>query len=383
MIDIKEKDKCCGCHACFNICPVNAITMKEDERGFKYPKVNNEKCINCGQCEKVCPVILNRKKEIEEDIETYAINNKNDEIRENSSSGGFFNLIANYILNNNGIVFGASFDEKWQVKHIEVKNKKDLIKLQGSKYVQSSIGDTYKKAKEYLDNGKLVLFTGTPCQTEGLQTYLKKDYTNLYIQDIICHGVPSPKVWKKYLEYREKQDGQHPVQINFRQKDDGWNLYALLLQYNNSAYKTNHSNDLFFKAFLRNVCLRDSCYNCSFKKWNRFSDITIGDFWGIDNIEPDMNDDKGTSIVIIHSKKGRKLFDSIKKNCKYKEVNLKASVESYNWAYFKSVQKNSNTDIFFENLENMEFDKLVKKYIEPSMLKRIARKIKMILNINK
>lgn len=378
MIEISNKEKCSGCHACYNVCPVNAITMIEDERGFKYPKVNKDKCINCSLCEKVCPIVLNRQKDKDKNKkhQAYAVNNKNNEIRKNSSSGGAFNLIANYILDNDGVVFGASFNSQWQVEHIEINNKENLIKLQTSKYTQSIIGKTYKKAKQYLDEGRLVLFTGTPCQVEGLQTYLQKDYNNLYTQDIICHGVPSPKVWRKYLEFREKQDGQPPVRINFRQKDEGWNLYSLLLKYNSSEYKMNHSDDLFYKAFLQNACLRDSCYNCSFKKWDRFSDITIGDFWGMDNIAPEMNDNKGTSLVIINSEKGKKIFDNVKLNSVYQEVDINEAIKG-NPSFVKSVKKNKNTDNFFENLDYIEFNKLVKKYVpNKNIFVRVIYKVK-------
>ena len=380
MIEINEKSKCCGCHACFNACPVNAIEMKENERGFKYPSVNKEKCIKCGLCEKVCPIIQNRKIDISDEIhKAYAVNNKNDEIRKNSSSGGNFALIATCVLQNKGIVFGAAFDDKWQVRHIAIDKIQDLHKLQTSKYVQSTIGDTYKKAKQYLENGKEVLFTGTPCQIEGLQTYLQKEYNNLYTQDIVCHGVPSPKVWKKYLEYREKQDKQQPVKVNFRQKDNGWGAYEFLIKYKENAYKVNHNEDLFFHAFLGNVCLRESCYSCAFKKMNRLSDITLGDFWGIENIAPEMNDDKGTSLVIINSLKGRELFNKIKEQCNYKEVDLKESVDPYNPSYFQSSKKNKNADKFCENIDNMEFDKLVNKCLKRSLIRRIVGKVKKII----
>lgn len=377
MIEIKEKNKCCGCHACYNACPVNAIKMKEDGNGFKYPEVDKEKCINCGLCERVCPIIQNRKADISDEIhKAYAVNNKDDNTRKNSSSGGMFSLIATYVLDNKGIVFGAAFDDEWQVKHIEIDNKEDLAKLQTSKYVQSTIGDAYKKAKQYLDDNKMVLFTGTPCQIEGLQTYLQKDYEKLYTQDIVCHGVPSPKVWKKYLEYREKQDNKKPIKVNFRQKDNGWGTYEFLIKYKDNEYKVNHNNDLFFKAFLGNVCLRESCYSCSFKKMNRLSDITLGDFWGIENILPEMNDDKGTSLVIINSLKGKELFDKVKENCNYKEVDFRKSVDPYNISYFHSSEKHKNADKFCEDIEDMEFDKVVNKYLKPSIFRRACGKLK-------
>ena len=186
MIKIEEKDRCCGCYACYNACPVNAISMVEDEKGFKYPKVDEKKCINCGLCEKVCP-ILNKTEKNNNDVKAFAMYNKNEEERMKSSSGGVFSLIAKAILSEDGVVFGASFNEENEVVHIEVNSVDDLDKIRRSKYVQSKIGDTYKRAKKYLESGKKVLFTGTPCQINGLYSFLQKDYENLYTQDIICH----------------------------------------------------------------------------------------------------------------------------------------------------------------------------------------------------
>lgn len=223
MINIKDKTQCCGCHACYNVCPKNVIEMIEDDKGFKYPKINEDDCISCNLCEKVCPVL--KKVEVKNNPASYACYNKNEEVRKNSSSGGIFTLLAECILEKNGVIYGASFNNEWLVEHIRIDNKDDLYKLRTSKYLQSNINDTYKRAKRDLDDNKLVLFTGTPCQVNGFISYLRgKTYNNLYTQDIICHGVPSPKVWKKYLEYREKLDGNRPMQINFRQKDEGWNL---------------------------------------------------------------------------------------------------------------------------------------------------------------
>lgn len=379
MIDIKEKNKCCGCHGCMNICPKNAITMVEDEKGFKYPEIDSKKCIECNLCENVCP-ILNKTKNDSEPV-AYAAYNVDEEVRKSSSSGGIFTLLANYILENDGVIFGAAFESDFSVKHIEINNKSDLDKLRTSKYVQSSIEDTYKKARNYLNKGVKVLFTGTPCQIEGLYSFLRKDYENLYTQDIICHGVPSPKVWRKYLEYREKQDSKKPVRINFRQKDDGWNLYALLLQYDNSAYKKNHRDDFFMKAFLRDVCLRDSCYNCSFKSKNRKSDITLADFWGIQEIDRTMDDDKGTSLVIVNTIKGNELFEKIKINTVYKKVDFGESIK-YNTSMYKSVVMPKEREAFFENLENLEFDNLVNKYTpKRSLFRRALSKGKRLLKL--
>lgn len=229
MIEIKEKVECCGCQACYNICPKNAIEMVADEKGFKYPKVNKDKCINCGLCEKVCPIL--NKKTIENEPKVYACYNKNDEIRMKSSSGGIFTLIAEEIIKRDGVVCGAAFDEQYGLSHQFVESIEDLEKLRTSKYFQSSIEDTYRKTKEYLLNGRYVLFTGTPCQIEGLLSYLGKQYDKLYTQDIICHGVPSPKVWRKYVDYRLSIDKKIPQSINFRdKKQQGWRTIFFIIQ---------------------------------------------------------------------------------------------------------------------------------------------------------
>lgn len=373
MVNITNKQNCSGCSACYSKCPKQAITMVEDEKGFRYPKVNKELCINCGLCDKVCPII--NSKQIQNEPQAYACYNKNEKIRLNSSSGGIFTLIAQNIIKQGGVVFGVVFDSDFSVKHTYIEKVEELDKLRTSKYLQSRIEDTYKQAEDFLKQNRKVLFTGTPCQIEGLLSYLGKKYENLYTQDIICHGAPSPKVWRRYLDYRRKQDIEKPVRINFRLKDEGWNLFALLLQYNNSAYKINHNDDLFMKAFLQNASLRDSCYNCSFKKKNRLSDITLADFWGINNIYPEMNDNKGTSLVIINSNKGKKMFQEIIKDITYKEVDFETAIK-YNPSMTNSVKPHKNRTLFFDNLDSMEFDKLVKKYIpDDNLLRKVAKKI--------
>lgn len=377
---LEDKSKCCGCHACYNVCPKNAITMIEDEKGFEYPIIDKEKCIECGLCRKVCPVLNSAK--VENEPIAYSAYNKDEKIRKESSSGGVFTLLAEEILNRNGVVFGASFDEEFNVHHTYIEDKEELKKFRGSKYVQSSIGNTYRKAKEFLENDRYVLFTGTPCQIEGLKSFLRKEYDKLYTQDIICHGVPSNKIWDKYKQYRKEVDKGAPQKINFRNKDDGWKEYNINFKYENTEYKNNHNKDLYIKAFLQDIVLRDSCYNCSFKKKNRISDITLADFWGIEKVLPEMDDNKGTSLVIVNSKKGKELIEKVKDKMIYKEVNFDDAIQ-YNPSMTKSVEMNKNREKFFENLDNIEFSKLVKKYTSHNIIsKRIIKKIKRIIKGN-
>ena len=345
---------------------------------------SEEKCINCGLCEKVCPIL--NIKTIKNEPVAYACYNKIENIRKESSSGGIFTLLANKILEKDGVVFGASFNNEFMVEHTYVEKKEDLYKFRGSKYLQSVIGESYKKAKEFLDNDRYVLFTGTPCQIEGLLSYLRKDYEKLFTQDIICHGVPSPLVWKKYLAHRKENDGKNPLDISFRNKDDGWKVFNLKIQYNDNFFKKSHNTDTYMQAFLKNVILRDSCYACSFKKINRLSDITLADFWGIEYVNPKMFDNKGTSLVIVNSEKGRKLFNDIQNEIIQEQVDINEALK-YNSSMTSSVRPDKNRENFFLNLDKMDFDKLVNKYTEkPSFISKVVVKckriVKRILKIN-
>lgn len=379
MITINDKSRCSGCSACANKCPKFAIEMVEDDNGFKYPIINDRKCIDCGLCDRICPILNN--KNVDNTPEAYACINNDAEVRKLSSSGGIFSVISKLILNKNGVVFGAAFDENFNLRHIYVDKYSDLNKLRTSKYLQSDIGDSYKEAKKFLDSDRLVLFTGTPCQIEGLKAYLNKEYENLYTQDVICHGVPSPKVWKKYREYRLKKDGEKPNEINFRNKDSGWHTYSLKFSYSKNIYVNTQNSDLFMRAFLSNLCLRDSCYNCSFKKYNRLSDITLADFWGIEHIEKDFDDNKGTSLVIINSKKGNEIFNEIKSECRVKRVKLDEAIK-YNQSFIRSASNNKNRDKFFSELNNKEFDVLVRKYTtNNNIFKKVLRKIGKTIKI--
>ena len=380
MIKIVNKKNCCGCQACYNICPKNAIEMVEDKKGFKYPKVDTEKCINCGLCESICPIINN--KQIENSPKAYACINKDEEVRMQSTSGGIFTLLATAIINKGGVVFGACFDEKFGVHHTYCENIEELKKYRSSKYLQSDIGLSYQKVKELLDNDRYVLFTGTPCQIEALKLFLRKDYEKLYLQDIICHGVPSPLVWDKYRNYREKKANSKTKSISFRSKENTtWSSYNVDMKFSNdSSYTINHNNDSYMKAFLKHLSLRESCTNCKFKKNNRLSDITLADFWGIRNIKPKMNDGKGTSLVIVNSDKGQELMNEVNNFMVCEEVNFEKAIAG-NPSYNTVSKANENADKFFEELERGEdFESVVGKYIpKDSLVVKIKRKVKRII----
>ncbi|WP_303690575.1 Coenzyme F420 hydrogenase/dehydrogenase, beta subunit C-terminal domain [Megamonas hypermegale] len=375
MIEIKDKKDCCGCYACYNICPKQCITMKVDEEGFWYPVIEQNKCINCNLCEKICPVInpIDRNTSLKL---SYAMKNKDEEIRLRSSSGGMFYLLAENIIRQNGVVYGAGFDGDFSVKHIKINKEQEIGLLQGSKYLQSSIGNTYVQVKKDLEGDKKVLFTGTPCQIEGLKNFLRKDYINLFTMDFICHGVPSPMIWKEYLnEIRDNKQGEIKT-VYFRDKKLGWKLFSLKIIFEKDTYINDLNQDLYMKGFLQDLYLRPSCYNCKFKKINRLSDITVADFWGIDKVLPKMDDDKGTSLIIIHTDKGKQLFDILFDRMIVNEVNMNEALK-YNLSMIKSVKYNKKRKEFFERFINEKtLTTLIFQYTKITLAKQIQQKIK-------
>lgn len=373
MIKIEDKSKCSGCHSCYNVCPKHCITMIEDQEGFWYPEVDKNQCIDCGLCEKRCPILSDMK--VDNQPVAYACYNKDESIRKESSSGGVFTLLATLVIEHGGIVYGASFNDENMVEHIEINNVNDLSKLRGSKYVQSRIRDTYSRVREYLNQGRLVYFSGTPCQIDGLLAYLNKKYENLILQDIVCHGVPSPKVWKKYLEqFNIEKDAR----ILFRDKSTGWDSYSFTIDQKDKFTQLSSQNE-YMKVFLKDLCLRPSCYDCHSKSLHRNSDITLADFWGINNICPELYDNEGTSLVFINSEKGKELFNRIKKNIVYKEVNIDEA-SKYNPSSYKSVTMPDKRNKYMENIFDNDFNKYSKKYIKNTFIDKIKGNIKCILN---
>ncbi len=303
MIKIVDKKDCCGCGACAQRCPRKCIEMKHDNEGFVYPVIDTAQCTNCGLCNRVCPVI-NQQPE-QHPVATYAATNDNQAIREESSSGGVFTQLAEATINNGGVVFGATFNEHWEVEHICVDNTNDIKKLRGSKYVQSKIGNNYSVAEKLLKEGKEVLFSGTPCQIAGLKRFLRKEYKNLKTIDIVCHGTPSPRIWKKYLNEICRANNIATINdIQFRNKAEGWKRYSFVIKYtdnngNECEFRETLGNNLFMKCFLSDLCLRPSCYKCPARSGKSGSDITLADLWGAQNICPEIDDDKGLSLVIV------------------------------------------------------------------------------------
>ena len=315
MIQIIDKSQCCGCTACVAVCPKQCITMQEDNEGFLYPQIDTSLCIDCNLCKKVCP-IHNQSNE-RKPLTVYAAKNRNEEIRLNSSSGGIFTLLAEKTINEGGVVFGARFDEKWEVMHDYAETKERLAAFRGSKYVQSRMGNCYNQAKLFLDNGRKVLFTGTSCQIAGLKNFLRKDYDNLITVDMVCHGVPSPKAWRLYINDITK--GHKSIDsICFRYKSHSWKNFRFIIKENNKTSSNDIINERGFDnkwmhAFLINLMLRPSCHYCPAQKGKSGSDITLGDYWGIERFAANFDDDKGCSLVLINTAKGENIYTKL--NC--------------------------------------------------------------------
>lgn len=387
MINNMKKKECTGCNACYNCCPKNAIEMVIDEEGFRYPVINTEKCIKCGLCEKICPSLKmkenSNKKENLLAIVTYS---KDEENRKESSSGGIFSEIAkNVIENKKGIIFSPDFDDKFNLIHEKIVDENEMKKAKGSKYLQSDTQKTYDETKKNLEQGKYVLYSGTPCQIAGLKAFLSKEYERLYTCDIICHGVPSIKVFKKYLNEMEKEYDSKVNSICFRDKTYGWNKFSMKIKFENGKeYKSKLNEDEYMQAFLKNLSLRPSCYNCKYSKIPRVADISLGDFWGIERINKEFDDDKGTSLVLLNNDKGKELFDDIKDKIYYTtECDLDYAIEM-NPCICGSVKQPKTRKDFFKKLDDLEMKELIKKYaknetnlIDPIL--RIGSKIKHLI----
>ena len=313
---------CSGCSACIQACPKNCINFEIDDKGFKYVSVNSSQCVNCGVCENICPS-LNPFQE-REIIKCHAVRNDNPQIVKQSSSGGAFTAMAEFIILSGGVVCGAAFDENYRVKHVLIDQIDQLHELRGSKYVQSDTSMIFKQIRSVLESGRLLLFVGTSCQVAGLKRYLRKDYNSLYTVDVVCHGVVSPKVWSDYLHSLIGLNALDDISnISFRDKKFGWKNFSLAIRFKNGSNVIRTvKEDSYLQCFVKNLTLRPSCFDCYAKSGKSDSDLSIADLWGIANILPSLNDDKGVTSVLSYTEKGLELLKSLNNLEKY-EVDKK------------------------------------------------------------
>ena len=366
MTSVHADPVCCGCAACLNICPKQCIKMVPDDEGFSHPIVDITTCVDCGLCEKVCPMLHPFSEE--EPISTIVATNKDDEVRKRSSSGGFFYALAEMVISRNGIVFGASFDEHWNVSIRHTDNIEGVKKFQGAKYVQAEIGKSYLLVRTYLQEGRWVLFTGLPCQISGLKHFLDKDYKKLITAECVCHSVPSPKVWRSYLnsvsEERTIKD------INFRNKDEGWSHYGyqLVINFNNGESFKAPSSNVYMQGLVQNLTVRPSCAKCTAKNGRSHADFSMGDYWGVWDLQPELDDNKGTSIVVIHTKKAVDLLPLL--NIKVKKANLEEA-RKYNLGLDKPTPLHYRHETFFRNVGKSPTEKLLSKYLNDTKLPKL------------
>lgn len=374
MINITSKDLCCGCSACVNICPKKCISFKEDCEGFLYPSVDVAVCVDCGLCEKVCPVINKNDERVP--IHTYAVKHPDEKIRLSSSSGGLFTYLAERVIDDGGVVFGARFNDQWEVVHDYTDTKEGLTPFRGSKYVQSYIGESYVLAETFLKSGRTVMFTGTPCQIAGLKKYLRKEYDNLLTVDVVCHGVPSPMVWRKYLEELTCREGAFTVtSINFRDKSTGWKNYSVTINLlrehaskrQNIVSSSRFSENEHMRAFLLNLSLRPSCYNCPAKAGRSGADITIGDFWGIDRVMPEIDDDKGTTLALVYNEDNFMTTNVFLCDISYEDA------LRHNKCIAFSVNESVNRGIFFKLFRYNNLNRSLKNVLSSGLVHRIKR----------
>ena len=364
-MQVENKTNCTGCGACYNICPIGAIIMQNDKYGFYKPAIDKNKCTNCGLCEKICP--LDNYKSKNNEPRAFALTNKNEEVLTKCTSGGAFNAIAKFIFEQNGFVYGVIWDKNIVAVFYRAENIEQLEKMYSSKYVQANTLGTFKQAKKDLENGRLVLYSGTPCQIAGLKSYLKKDYENLFTVDLICHGTPSPLVFEKYKkEFLKKKPNEKIININFRSKINGWGTIQFInIKTNLKEYIQPCNKDDYSKAFGFHASVNSMCSDCQFNKIPRIADITIGDFWGVDEYDKSLNDKKGLSIILINNKKGQNLLREIEQNCRLQEVPLEVATKRNPNIYSSSkAHKNREKFLDYVCIKNKTLKSGVKKYLK-------------------
>ena len=376
MISIGEK--CCGCTACYAICKKKCINMLPNDEGFLYPVVDVKKCVNCGLCDKVCPI--ENKIQGVSPIRSVVLRTKVEEDVLNSASGGFSIPLANYVIKNGGVVCGAIINEKHEVQHKLIDNYEDINLIRGSKYVQSYMNNCFQEIKNKIVEGKKVLFFGTPCQVYGLKKYLNYDYDNLITVDLVCKGVASPKLWEKYLNYREEKQQSKVDYINFRKKNRGYHSADLEIKFKNSSIYAKNKTDFFMRSYINSICMRKSCYQCNFKGKDRCSDFTIFDAWNATKYTSlKKDDDKGYTNVLIHTNKGNEILNEISNMYKIYESDISKAI------FYDGVMVDNQTEYmkqrekFYELLNQKKIDETVQILLPIKTIDVFMELIKKIL----
>lgn len=357
MITIANKNECSGCTACMASCPRNAISMIADDNGFQYPSVNSEACIDCSICDKACP--FQKPLKTPETREAYAIKHKDQEVLKNSTSGGIFTAVSDYVLNEKGIIYGAAFDDTMTVRHIRATTPEQRDAMRGSKYVQSELGDVFRQVKQDLDNEKTVLFTGTPCQISGLKNYIKGNDSRLICLDLICHGVPSPLVYREHLKLLSKKLKAKITDYKFRPKKWGWHVHKEIVYINQREYHSTPYTDLWRSLYYSRIVTRPSCNNCPFSSLDRPGDISIGDCRGIDKIAPEFGSFDGVTLAIINSEKGRKILEAVQDSILCQPLRIEDVMQP---PLCRTSAPNKQSEAFFDDVQKYGYPKAIKNH---------------------
>jgi coenzyme F420-reducing hydrogenase beta subunit len=363
-----RKEECCGCSACFNICPTDAITMEPDEEGFLYPLINQEECIDCRKCVNCCPILNENNFKEERVPDLYVSKHKSKEVLLSSTSGGMFAALSDAILRQGGVVYGVDFDDEFKVLHKRAENLEQRDRMKFSKYVQSNLTDIFTQIKEDLIDGKSVLFTGTPCQTAGLRGYFKNSRLaeKLYVCDLICHSIPSPLIWEEFKKYLEKENGGKLTNIQFRSKIIDWTRENSnkTFMFKTTAKDEYIFDERYYKLFFGlKTIVRPSCSECRFTDVHRASDITIADYWGIEKYAPEWMDLKGVSLMLINNEKGDKLLDMIGQDIYFEKRPLQEALNEQQ-RLSRPVERPANRDEFWKIYKEKGFEYIMENMLE-------------------
>ncbi len=377
MIDKVSVQNCVLCGACRNACPVDAIHFDKAYLDFNYPRIDASRCIRCDRCEKACPV-LNGKGQPEAGYPiAFAAMSKNDSVRLRSSSGGMFYELAAQMLRDGGYICGAVFDAHFHVRHIVSNTENDLFRMMGSKYAQSDMGNCYREVKGKLDAGSKVLFSGCPCQVAGLRTYLGREYENLLLVELICHGIPSDRMLQTYIGMQEKKYGAELKKLEFRNKAKGWHRSSVRMEFENGkTCSESMTLDTYMQGYFKCITLKESCFSCKFRSFASGGDLVIGDFWGAETEIPEIDDNKGTSVVIASTAKGNALLAKTHAVCYPMSME---TVLKYNQGLIRSFCAGAQRADFYEYAGEQNLEQAIKSFFEEPLIQKIKRRARFAL----
>lgn len=376
MIDKVSVQECAICGACINACPVDAISLDKVHLDFRYPQINEDICIHCSQCEKACPILGNKGKPDEGYPVAFAAKSENAPMRMRSSSGGVFYELADQMLRDGGYVCGAVFDDEFHVKHILSNAKEDILRMMGSKYAQSDVGYCYREVKDVLEKGCKVLFSGCPCQVAGLRTFLGKEYPNLVLVELICHGIPSDHMLQTYIGMQERKYGARLTRMEFRNKKKGWHNSSVRMEFgHHRTYSKPIAADAYMNGFLGSVTLKPTCYQCHFRNFTAGSDIILGDFWGAE-VELPEDDNKGISAILVNSGKGMDIIDRC--NLALTPANVETVIR-YNKNLLCSAAPSPQRSSFYASADTNGLEEAIRRYLEESTIQKLKRQSRYAL----